>query len=518
MSLFDKLFGNKEESKPQQIPTSKDMDKNIEKIKEILVDCDDVVYRDFNVGIRQKHRFTIIFTDGMIDKVHVTENVLKALMQEAREVPPEPSRLKHDLLKLVQKGSMSATEVKEIETITEAVDNILVGETVLLIENYDKLLVIGSRGWPTRGVAEPQSETVIRGPRDGFTETLRSNASLVRRRIRDPKLKLKNMQVGTRSKTDICIMYIEDIVNEEVLKEVKTRLDRIEIDAILESSYIEQLIEDNYLSPFPQVENTEKPDSVAASLYEGRVAILVDNTPFALLAPTTIQTLLQSSEDYYNRWVIGSLIRVVRYFAMVVALLAPATYIAITSFHPGMLPTQLALYIASTRAGVPFPAFVEAFIMEITIEFLREAGTRLSGPIGTTIGIVGGLVIGSAAVEAGIVSPLMVIIVAVTAIASFMLPNYGFASGFRALRFLIMAAAAAFGFYGIMLALILIVTHMVNLKSFGVPFMTPFVDYGEYGRDIGDSFFRKPLRLTKKRPGYIETKNQNRQPKDDNES
>lgn len=235
---------------------------------------------------------------------------------------------------------------------------------------------------------------------------------------------------------------------------------------------------------------------------EGRVGLVVDNTPFVLIVPATLGTLMQSSEDYYTRWVIASIIRIIRYIAAFVAVLSPALYIAITAFHPGLLPTRLAFYLAATRINVPFPAVVEAFIMELTIEFIREAGTRISGPIGTTIGIVGGLIIGQAAVEAGIVSPLMIIIVALTTIASFTLPSQELTSGLRFYRFIIMILSAILGLYGVMLGLIIMVTHMVNLNSFGVPFASPFSGVGLKTGDLKDVLVRLPKRQSKYRPDF----------------
>lgn len=279
---------------------------------------------------------------------------------------------------------------------------------------------------------------------------------------------------------------------------------------MLDSAILEELIEDNYISPFPQTENTERPDSVSASLLEGRIALIVDNTPFVLILPATLGTLMQSSEDYYTRWTIASIARIIRYIAGFVAVLAPGLYIAITAFHPGLLPTRLAFYLASTRINVPFPAVVEAFSMELTIEFLREAGTRLSGPIGTTIGIVGGLIIGQAAVEAGIVSPLMIIIVAVTTVASFTLPSYEFAAGLRFYRFVIMICASLLGLYGIMLGLIFMGTHLVKLNSYGIPFTTPFSGIGMATGDLKDIIVRLPIIRLKYRPDFTFPKDKKR--------
>ncbi|WP_352420296.1 spore germination protein [Proteiniborus sp.] len=494
MSFLDKFFKKKTEEKSaekKKMPSSRNLEENINKLKEVFKDCDDVLFRKFKVGTEQIHEFAVIQIDGIADKDLVNQHVLRPLMLEGRG--KEPEDIRDGLFRLSMDGAIATTEIKEIDNLTEAVDSILVGDTVLLINGYEKIIIIGSRGYPTRGISQSESETVVRGPRDGFVETAKFNTGLIRKRIRDTKFKIKTMQVGERSKTDVAILYIEDIANPYLVEEVKKRIEKIKIDAILESSFIEQLIEDNHFSPFPQMENTERPDVVAAALYEGRIAIVVDNTPFCLLVPATLMTFLQSAEDYYQRWPIVSLTRLIRYIAVLMSLLAPALYIALVSYHPGLLPTKLALYVGASRINVPFPAFIEAFAMEITIEFLREAGSRMSGPIGTTISIVGGLVIGQAAVEAGIVSPLMVIVVAVTAVASFMIPNYGFASGFRILRFFIMALATILGLYGLVLGLIIVTTHLVKLTSFGVPYMSPFTTLGRAMSDLKDTVIKFPL-------------------------
>lgn len=489
---------DKKDNKVEEIPTSENLEKNLNTLKEIFKDCDDVVYRTFKVGVEQKNKLAVIFIDGLVDKDTIHDNVLRPLMQEARD--KEPEKVRKGLFELVKEGNVSVGEIKEISTLKEAVEGVLVGDTVLLVDGYEKIIIIGSRGAPARGIDQSESETLIRGPRDGLVETFKFNTGLIRKRIRDNKLKIKNMQIGDRSKTDIAVLYIEDIANPNLVEEVKRRLKSIKIDAILESSYIEQFIEDKHYTPFPQIESTERPDAVASALYQGRVAIVVDNTPFSLIVPGTLATFMQSPEDYYQRWLISTLTRLVRYLATLISLFAPALYIALTSYHPGLMPTQLALYVAAARVNVPFPAFIEAFIMEITLEFLREAGTRMSGPIGTTISIVGGLVIGQAAVEAGVVSPLMVIIVAVTAIASFIIPNYELAGGFRVLRFGIMVLASILGLYGVMLGFVLIGIHLVNLTSFGVPYMTPFSTLGKVKEDLKDTFIKFPVTKLGNRP------------------
>jgi len=503
MGFVDDLFAKKKEDDRYKIPVEKDFEKNFDKIKEILVNCDDVIYRDFHVGQDQKMRFATVYAEGLSDKNLLNEHILKNLMLLSRMADMEVHSLRQKIYEIIKDGTVAVSDLKEIEDINVAVDVILSGETILILDQWDKLLMIASKGWPMRGVSEPSTETVIRGPAEGFTETLRVNTALVRRRIRDPKLKIKQVQVGKRSKTDVAILFIEETVNKTVLRMVKERLDKIEIDAILESGYVEQLIEDDWRSPFPQIQHTQRPDTVVAGLYEGRVGLIIDNTPFALLVPSTVVTLLQSPEDYYERFFIASAVRLLRFISMVIALTFPAMYIAITSFHPGMLPTDLALYVAGSRMNVPFPAFLEAFIMEGAIELLREAGIRLPGPIGSTIGIVGGLVLGQAAVEAGIVSPLMVIIVALTAMATYSSPSNSLAISFRLLRFGLMVLAGFFGLYGVIIGIFILLSHMCSLKSFGVPYLSPFAAANTTLKDFKDVFIRAPLHMMKDRPQFL---------------
>ena len=303
---------------------------------------------------------------------------------------------------------------------------------------------------------------------------------------------------------ELVIAYIDEIVKPNLVKEVRKRIETIHLDDVAESGYIEQLIEDNYLSPFTQVQSTERPDRVVAALLEGRVAILLDGTPFALIVPVTFNMLLQSPEDYYERWLSSSLIRLLRYFAAGISLFGPSLYIAFVSFHQGLIPTKLALSMMATRQGVPFPALIEALIMEVAIEILREAGLRLPKPIGPTMGIVGGLVIGEAAVQAGIVSPIMVIVVALTAISSFAIPQYNAGITLRMLRFVAMFSAALFGLYGIILFFLFLCSHLVKLKSFGVSYLSPTVPYR--AGDWKDFMVRMPFRMMKHRPRLLKPK------------
>ncbi|GGH88896.1 hypothetical protein GCM10007096_42270 [Pullulanibacillus pueri] len=310
------------------------------------------------------------------------------------------------------------------------------------------------------------------------------------------------MKLGERSKTDAAILYIEGIANPKIVKEVIRRMEKIDTDDVSETGIIEQWIEDSFLSPFPQIQHTERPDRCKAALLQGRVTILLDNTPFALIVPVTFGQLFHTPEDYYERWILTTLIRVLRYIAAFISVFLPGLYISLVSYQPGMIPTALTLSIASTRDGVPFPATIEALLMSITMELLREAGLRLPKPIGQTVGVVGGLVIGDAAVTAGVVSPIMVIVIALTAIATFSIPSYSMAISLRILRFAIIFAAALFGIYGLIMVYIMVNVHFVNLKSFGVPYSAP---YGPLiPRDMKDIVLKVPTMFLRERPRMLQ--------------
>lgn len=473
------------------------VEKNIKYLKELLKDNSDVVYRVFKVG---DWNAVLVYIDGMADKLLLDNYVLEPLMLCSKGIE-DVEQIKDQLL--------AVSDMREINKLSEGVNAALSGDTLMFIDELNCAYVIATRFWPARGVGDPSGETVTRGAREGFTETVRFNTVLVRRRIRDTRLRVKSKTIGTRSKTDVAIMYIEDIVNEKVLNELKDRIDKIDIDAVFDSAYIEQLIEDNKYSPFPQIQSTERPDVVAAALYEGRVALLVDNSPFAIIVPCTLPNLFQSPDDYYQRWMHASMLRFIRMLSILISLTAPALYVAVTSFHTAIIPTKLAYSIAASREGVPFPAFVEAIIMELFLALLMEAVVRLPRPIGATIGIVGGLVIGQSAVSAGIVSPIMIIIVAITAITTFVTPNYEVTTAFRLMRFLLIITTAIAGLYGMMMGLIVILIHLVRMKSFGIPYLAPAVSTNM--SDLKDMYIKAPLSTLKERPKYMKTGDKIRQ-------
>lgn len=478
---------------------STSVEENVTYIKSLLVDNSDYVFRQFDAG---QWKAAIIYIDGMSDKVLLNDYVMESLMRfsEMDEV---------NYVSEIADKVLTLTDFRKVDKMKDAVNASLAGEALLILEGLDYIYVVASRAWPARGVGEPSSETVIRGARDGFTDTIRFNTALVRRRIRDTRLRIKATQVGARSKTDVAIIYIDDIAKKDLVQDVENRINKIDIDAILDSAYIEQLIEDNKYSPFPQIQSTERPDVVSAALYEGRVAILVDNSPFALIVPATLPCFFQSPDDYYQKWMHASGIRILRTLALIMALVIPALYVAVSTFHTSIIPAKLAYSIAASRAGVPFPAFIEALIMEISVALLVEAVIRLPKPIASTIGIVGGLVVGQAAVSAGIVSPIMMIVLGLTSMTTFLTPNYSVVLALRMARIILILMASGLGIFGIVIGMLLLLIHLIRLESFGTPYLAPFVN--THKSDLKDMFLRYPFQFFKDRPKYLRPNDKIRQ-------
>lgn len=463
------------------------LDENINALKSIYQNCQDVVFRIFLIGNTRKA--VLVYIEGLSNIEEIDKNVLKPLINLESGFSLDFSILKEKL---------PISKVNTVNKIQDVVGNISVGNPVVLIDQQIHGISMGLAKFEKRAVEEPSAESVVRGPRDGFTETLSINVSLLRRKLKSPHLKMNTISIGRYSQTQVAIMYIDDLVDQTLLEEINNRLSRIEIDGILESGYIEEFIEDYPFSPFPQFLNTERPDVASANLLEGRVVILVDGTPFVLVAPITFYSLYQAAEDYYQRSLMGTLIRWLRYCFLLIALLLPSTYVALLTFHQEMVPTTLLLSIAKSREEIPFPALVEALIMEITFEALREAGIRLPKQVGSAVSIVGALVIGQAAVSAGLVSAPMVMVVAITGIASFSIPRYNAAISIRMLRFPIMFMAGTLGLLGIMLSLLTIIIHMCTIRSFGVPYLSPMAPMK--GKEMKDVLARFPWWSLKTRP------------------
>ena len=483
---------------PEGIRIPASLQEKKKKIQQILGESNDIIIREFQVGGKDGIAAAVLWVDGMVDKQIVNNSVIRSLFEGAREFNISNIIDERKTFEAALKNWLTTGDVTPIYQMDKLIYSVLSGETAFLLDGFPEALLTNTPGWEKRSIEEPASEVLIRGPRDGFTETIRVNTTLVRRRLKNPNLRIENLNLGKETQTDAALVYIQGIANEEVLKEVRKRLGRITTDAILESAYIEEMIEDAPFSLFPTTIATERPDVVAAALLEGRIGIILDGTPFVLIVPTLFFQLFQTPEDYYTRYPLATFSRWLRLVGLLITMLLPALYIAITTYHPEVLPRTLLLTITASREGIPFPAFLEALLMEVTFEALREAGVRMPRPVGQAVSIVGALVLGEAAISAGIVSPAMVVIVATTAIVSFLIPNIGVTGSVRLLRFGMMVMGAVFGLFGLLMGAIAINLHLISLRSFGVPYMWPLAPLNV--KALKDTLIRAPHWLQEGRP------------------
>lgn len=375
------------------------------------------------------------------------------------------------------------------------------------MDGYDKALVISSKGWQTRSISEPEAAKVVRGPREGFTESIMMNLTMVRRRIKNPDLKLKFKEIGERTHTKTCICYIEGLALESILSELEQRLNKIDIDGIIDSGYIQELIRDAPFSPFETVGSSERPDVIAAKLLEGRIALFVDGSPFVLTVPYVVVENFQANEDYYNNYIFATINRLIRGFNAVFSPCIPAIFLSLVTYHQEMLPTPLLLSISAARQGVPFPTALSLFLMLFMFDILREVGTRMPAPIGQAVNIVGTLVLGQAAVEAKLVSAPVVIITALSGITTLM--NMPFIGASIIWRNLLLFGAAFMGIYGFFMVLIVLYMYLISMRSFGVPYMMNVTKVKNH--DGQDAWVRAPWWTMTLRPKIIAARNLVRQ-------
>ena len=453
---------------------SSDLEQNIAWVEQYFFHCSDLIVRRFRIGEAVPCNAVLLYLDGMTDSAVVHDNILVPLMHPVLIDAAMIHKVSSDFFAFVHTQLLPSGETTVVHTMDETVQAMMNGDVVLLLDQSIQGLVIDAKGFPHRDLGEPRNEKTLRGPQEAFVEAMRVNTAMLRRRLHTGALKLEQMTIGTYTQTAVTIAYLEHIANDNIIDEVRRRLNNIKkVDSILNASCIEQYIEDRPFSIFPQVQYTERPDKTAAALLEGRVALIVDGSPDVILLPVLFTQLLQSSEDYYNRIVAGTFVRWVRYMGLFIATTLPSLYVAVISFHAELIPFNLLLSIATAREGVPFPAFVEAIMMEIAFELLREASIRMPGVIGNTIGIVGALVIGDAAVSARLVAPQMVIVVAITAIGSFAIPSVEASYPIRLIRFPLMILAVTLGLYGVMLGWLVIIMYLIRLRTFGFPYLAP---------------------------------------------
>ncbi|HEY9059292.1 MAG TPA: spore germination protein [Pseudobacteroides sp.] len=461
----------------------------------------DIVIREFRIA--RKLKAFIVFIDGMVDKTSINQFVLPQLMNPeclagfSGDCPLD--YIMEDVLSITQLTKTADFNITKIQALN--------GLSILFVDGCPEALMIETRGFEKRGIDRPITEQVVRGSQEGFTENLRTNLTLLRRIIKNEKLITEVIPVGKLNKINCAILYIEGVTNPKIVREVRRRIKGINIDFIEGNGMLEQLIEDNPFMLFPQVVTTERPDRASSFLAEGQVVIITESDPFAIAVPMSFFRLFHSSEDSMLRWEYGTFLRMIRLVGVLSALMIPGMYVALALYHHEMIPTPLLESIARMRENVPFPTIIELILMEISFELIREGGVRIPGVIGQTLGILGALILGQVAVAAGLASPLLIVIVALTGLGSFTMPNFSMAISIRILRFFFIFAGGIAGFYGISLAFILVAAIACHMKSFGVPFLTPVAPRVKINPDV---IIRHPIFRQKMRSDGFNTPNRKR--------
>ncbi|HHW01060.1 MAG TPA: spore germination protein [Clostridiaceae bacterium] len=494
-----------EKNKETDEPT--DTEVTSENVKMVLSDSSDVNYQLYYINGCRDLPVSVVFVDGLVDTKMVNDDILKPLTQE--KVLMEAKNL-NSIIDLIEHGTIYHASRKVRTNLGDTLADILSGAVALIFDREKKAITFDIKGFEKRAISEPTNESALKGSKDSFIEVLRVNTTLVRRKIRTPYLRIKETIVGKQSKTTVAVIYIENLANKKIVEEVLKRLNKINIDGATTVGSIEEYIIDNKYTIFPLVSNTERTDKFCHNILEGRVGLIIDGLPTAYIIPATITMFFQAPEDYAQNFIIGSFLRCVRYANSMITLFLPAFYISITTFHQEMIPTLLAITIIRSKAEVPFPTTTSIFFMLLAFEVLIEAGFRLPRTIGQTISIIGALVVGQAAVQAKIISPVVVIIIALTGMAGFTMPNQDFANAIRLCRLLFVLCSAIAGLYGLSLGFVLLIYHLNTLETYGVPYFSPFA--ANEGRDIThDTLIRVPLHLMKKRPSDLKTLNKKRQ-------
>lgn len=470
----------------------KDLDKNIQIMTKVFKDDGTLITRRFE---NQKHgrvKCCALFFDGMVDNKIIDEYIISPIMLS------DCLSKNDDTADDIASRVITTNDVKKSENLDEIVQNVLRGDTIVFADGCACALIISTKGWKSRGVVEPEAEKALRGPREGYTEAILTNLSMLRRKISTPDLKFQFRTFGTRSNTRACVCYLDSLVDKKLLEELNRRLDKIEIDGVLDINYIVEQIKDNPWSPFKTIGISERPDVTASKLLEGRVAVFLDGTPVVMTAPFLFIENFQAADDYYLNFFFASIGRLLRILGFFLSISIPAVYLAFTCFHREMIPTNLALSIMQAHEGIPFPTVLECLMMLVIFEIIREAGIRMPSSIGQALSIVGALVVGQAAVTAKLISAPMVIVVAVTAITGLINPKIKGAT--IVLRYSLLFAASVLGLYGYGFFMVAVLIHLFSLQSFGVIYTSQLSSYQL--REVKDTVFRAPWKYMTTRPVF----------------
>ena len=478
----------------------------LKRIREVFRDCADFSVREVERPGDSGEKLVLCSIMGMVKLERVSDYILRPLAQDdgLRQLDNRAA------YRRMAEGALYNLLVTERTTVDQVAYDLISGWCVLFCPGEETALSLFVATEDKRAVSPPVNETVLKGARDGFVESLRTNTSIVRRHLKTPELRIREQVVGRQSVTSVDILYIEGLTNPHLVEQVAAQLADIDIDAVLATGNIEEYIVPAARTAFPLVQYTERSDRFCAGLAEGRVGILIDGLPLGYLAPGVLGDFLQAPQDKSESWLLASALTLLRYLCMLGTLLLPALYVAMVTFHQEMIPTRLALSIIAAKQDVPFRSVFEVIVLLLAFEILQEAGLRLPQSIGQTVSIIGGLVVGSAAVEAKIISPAVLIVVAIAGIAGYTMPSQEVAGALRIWRFLLALLASAAGLFGVVSGLSALVIHLAGIESFGVSYLTPFASNA--GEQVeGHAVFRQPLPQVKQRPAALKTRNRRNQ-------
>ena len=498
---------------PNEIVTSLDTNLTNLKVRYNALINSDIILREFNLSINGNfYKALIVCIDGMIDSELVNNFLLRPLMSTNSNASKTfnyngvivKKSKKFNLENYIYNSLVPQNSIQKATTLDDLINLVNMGNCALLVDTLDVSFIVDVKGYKAREIASPENEVVVRGSQEAFVEKIRTNTSMLRRLINNENLIIESTTVGKVSNTNIAICYLKNIANSELVDEVKYRINNLDIDYIVSSGQLEQLIQDNSKIAFPQMIATERSDKAATHILEGRVVVIVNGSPYVLIMPGVFLDFLSSPEDMNLKHQYSNLLKIIRILATFITLLLPGIYIAVTNYHTELLPTELLFTIAAARNAVPFPVILEIITMEASFELLREAGLRVPSPFGSTIGIIGALVLGEAAVSANLVSPILIIIVATTGICSFTIPDFSLSFSFRIFRFVYIILGYLCGILGIAAGLFIQTCILIELKSFGVPYFSPFIPTSNTNTSI--SYFVKPICLREKRADFLNTK------------
>ncbi|WP_163193369.1 spore germination protein [Clostridium thermarum] len=478
----------------------KNIQERIDFITNSIGNPKNLVIKHILIGNTVYYNAAVVYMDTLVEKNLIDEHILTPLMLKVDIELPKLHLLDFLCKKYITLGN---TDFKE--DLAGAIDELNQGKTIIFVDGYTEYITIKTNGGKYRSITDAENEVSLKGTREGFVENIETNITMIKRILKDKNLRVDIMTVGKRTKSDVGILYIEDIVDEKLLIDIKERIGLISVDGITSTGELEQYIEWSPSSPFPQVFGTEKPSKVVSKLLEGRVAIIVSGAPYVITAPAVFIEFFQAVEDYYERTVVSSFTRLCRWMAAFIVVFLSPIYLVMISYNVELIPIMFVNPIAQSRKGIPLTPFLEILFMELTVELLREGGLRLPPKIAQTLSIVGGIIIGNAVIDAKVVSPSTLLIVGIVTVSSFLIPNYEMAIVLRFLRFPMLILADAAGFLGIAAGGYILAYHLFSLKSFGVPYLTFTIS------DMKDIFTRSPLWKMNMRPEAIPNKNSVRQ-------